>query len=356
MKKMKYRLINVIALIFLLFTKLAWAETDLLNLAAYAEGSSPPYGENIVVEQDEKTSVKWITRGKSPDINGKLKFPVSLSGEFELLFEADTYYSEMEFFLTADEYKVKLTFYGETLYAGSESAGGDQSGARTSSKNTYKLSVSNNIAKLYINDVFSQKITLKPDLTYTQLLIQDLDKDEQIYTLKIGGSSGSTQPPVTGGDFDSGKQAGIQQCVNDPASCGITVSAGNSGTSTGGDFDSGKQAGIQQCVNDPASCGITVSAGDSGTSTGGDFDSGKQAGIQQCVADPASCGITVSAGDSGTSTGGAHATYSPATGEVHIPFIDVPGPFGGIQTYEVYLIQQPLTFAFDLDMNRINMR
>jgi hypothetical protein len=186
--------------------------------------------------------------------------------------------------------------------------------------NHLRLSVADGEAKLYINDVFLDKVTPNnPDASYTNLVIDGIRNVDGITGVGVKGAEAT--PP-----------------------------------SNSGDFDSGKQAGIQQCVNDPASCGITVSAGDSGTSTGGDFDSGKQAGIQQCVADPASCGITVSAGNSGTSTGGAHATYSPATGEVHIPFIDVPGPFGGIQTYEVYLIQQPLTFAFDLDMNRINMR
>jgi hypothetical protein len=100
---------------------------------------------------------------------------------------------------------------------------------------------------------------------------------------------------------------------------------------------------------------VTMKGGTGGSTTpttGGDFESGKQAGIQQCVGNPASCGITVSGGG-GTCTGGAHATYTPASGEVYIPLIDVPGPFGGIQTYEVYLLQQPLTFTFDLDTNRI---
>ena len=75
-----------------------------------------------------------------------------------------------------------------------------------------------------------------------------------------------------------------------------------------------------------------------------DFDAGKATGIQQCVDDPTSCGITVS---------GAHAIYAPNSGEVRIPFIDVPDAFGGINIYEIYLLQQPSTFTFDLDMNRI---
>jgi len=90
--------------------------------------------------------------------------------------------------------------------------------------------------------------------------------------------------------------------------------------------------------------------GTGATSTsGGDFDSGKQAGIQQCLTDPASCGISVT----GSGTGGTHANFNPSTGELYIPFVDVPGVFGGVQTYEVYLMQQPLTFTFDLDVNRV---
>jgi hypothetical protein len=135
------------------------------------------------------------------------------------------------------------------------------------------------VAKLYVNDVFSQKVTLTPDLTYTLLLIGGVERADAMYELRINGGTTGTTPPSNGGDFDSGKQAGIQQCVSDPASCGISVTGGT------------------------------------------------------CT--------------------GTHATYNPSAGEVHIPLIDVPGPFGGTQTYEVYLIQQPLAFTFDLDLERI---
>jgi hypothetical protein len=58
--------------------------------------------------------------------------------------------------------------------------------------------------------------------------------------------------------------------------------------------------------------------------------------------------------NSGCQSGG-HAHYNPATGEVYIPYIDVPTPFG-TQTYEVYLIQQPSLLTFDLDAERIGER
>jgi len=78
------------------------------------------------------------------------------------------------------------------------------------------------------------------------------------------------------------------------------------------------------------------------------FEEGKQAGIAACKANPAFCGI--GADD------GVHATYEPNTGELYVPFVDVPGIFGGTQTYEIYLIQQIPTFLFDLDMNRVTQK
>jgi hypothetical protein len=50
------------------------------------------------------------------------------------------------------------------------------------------------------------------------------------------------------------------------------------------------------------------------------------------------------------------AAFNPNIGELHIPSIDVPGAFGGMQTYEVYLKQQPLKFTFDLDMGRVVLK
>jgi hypothetical protein len=75
------------------------------------------------------------------------------------------------------------------------------------------------------------------------------------------------------------------------------------------------------------------------------------------VANPSACGITVTTcSSSGSAASGEHASYNPSTGELHIPWIDVPGAFGGMQTYEVYLKQQPLKFTFDLDMGRVVLK
>ncbi|NJO14368.1 MAG: hypothetical protein HC877_01045 [Thioploca sp.] len=278
MRISNYWFLSLMAIVFL-FARNGIAETDLLNLSAYEEGDSPPYGENVVVAQSEKTGVKWIT-GIKTDINvsGQLKFSVNLSGNFEVFFEEDFW---IELLLIADEYKIRIN--GRDLYAGNEYAGGDQSNVSSFEKRAWRLSVKNNVAKLYANDVFSQKITLKPDLTYTQLIIRGIGDFEKIYALKNSGSSGSTQPSNNSSDFESGLQAGIQQCLSNPASCGIALNCDSN-------------------------------------------------------------------------SGGAYASYNPANGEVYIPFINVPGPFGDPQVYEIYLIQQPSTFTFDLDWNRINLR
>jgi len=82
-----------------------------------------------------------------------------------------------------------------------------------------------------------------------------------------------------------------------------------------------------------------------GQCTKAEIDAAYEQGRQACIANPSSCGID--------SADGAHAIFEPSTGELHIPFVEVPGAFGTTQTFDVYLMQKPLTFTFDLDMDRI---
>jgi hypothetical protein len=277
--------------IFLFLGGVVNAETDLLGLANLAEGNSPSYGEGVVVGMFEDSGAKYIT--SAPQKSGKLKFPINLSGDFEIEFRIYKDSSrKFELYLNADERHIKITTgkwdFSYDFGTDSQNADSDQSKAFTENRtNKFKLSVSNNVAKMYVNDVYSRKVTLTPNLTYTQLLVHGIESGDVLHSLVVGGN--------------------------------VSTPSGN----TGGDFDSGKQAGIQQCVSDPASCGITVTATCDGTTP---------------------------------TTSGAHASYNPANGEVHIPFIDVPGPFGDQQVYEVFLIQQPSTFSFDLDLNRLNLR
>jgi len=101
------------------------------------------------------------------------------------------------------------------------------------------------------------------------------------------------------------------------------------------------QVGRQQCIDNPASCGIELA--DSNGST--------QAGIDQCKTDPASCGIIVS--DSAiTASGDCIANYSLA-GQLHVPCVSVPDAFGGTAIYDIKMNQQTGSFTFDLDMGSV---
>jgi hypothetical protein len=99
---MKKIMFGILAFLFL--GNVASAETDLLNLDSYAEGTQVPYGENMVVVQDEETGEKWITPLK--DTSGRLNIPISLPSEsFEVILEVHGI-AEGEtagFFLIADE-------------------------------------------------------------------------------------------------------------------------------------------------------------------------------------------------------------------------------------------------------------
>ena len=182
------------AFLILISMQNALAQTDLLNLNDYAEGASLPYGENLIVGMVEKTGDKYITG--EPSSLGRFKFPVKLTGDFEVSFKAFEDYcctEYFDFFLTTGEHQLNLTFYGGgsvKLTADSQSGGGDGSKAFIQDKpNTFRLSVSNNVAKLYINDVFSQKVTLTPDLTYTQLLATGIESADALYELNMSGNA-----------------------------------------------------------------------------------------------------------------------------------------------------------------------
>jgi len=267
MKTLRCCFYSTLFLVGLFFGPVAHADTDLLNLSAHSEGAALPYGENVVVAQDEGSSVKSVTGGLE---TGRLKFPVNISGDFELFIKVKLASSwgdsSKKIFLTAEEYKIEFVFGSSTksLSFGKERAYDESKAWRKGNTNELKLSVKGNVAKLYINDVFSQKLTtLKPGLTYTLLLFDKWVKNDQLYELKIVGSAGATPTPISSG------------------------------------------------------------GGECGTASSGDAP---------------------------------HAMYDPSKGELHVPFVDVPGAFGGVQTYEIYLKQKPMGFTFDLDMDRVKPR
>ncbi|MFK5970558.1 MAG: hypothetical protein QM487_10620 [Candidatus Marithrix sp.] len=308
--------------ILVLFVSVVNAETDLLNLGSYNEGDIPSYGENVVVGQDETTSVKWVTGAENASGNLKrLKYSTNLSGDFELFIKADVSFigysgsSEIEIFLIAnDEYKIRLEINNNRgyLYADGKSAGNDQSDAWTSGINQVKLKIVNNVAKLYVNDIFSRKITLKPDLTYTQMLVNIKSSNDQLYELTTSGvATGNVTPTTTG----------------EPQTCNTTL-----------------------VETSPADIPSNILLAE-------ELEKGKQAGIQQCIDNPSSCGINItSTNNTGTIVTTDDCTADYTNGQLHVPCVAVSDPFGGKTIYDIKMQQQSSGFTFDLDMNSVKPR
>ena len=185
------------------------SESDFLNLPAFDEGDT--LGENLIVGMDEVTQEKWIS-GHTGDGSLTVR-PVALSDEFELTVRAlpksDTYTC---IFLISGEDKIRLIFNRReaNLYGG---AGGDS--WRYSDINVMRLHVNGTIAKLYVNDVFYQKVTLdKGDLTYTQITISDLPTNQYLYELKSNNLKRTSTPPVEDCAGIMGGSAYIDGCGN----------------------------------------------------------------------------------------------------------------------------------------------
>jgi hypothetical protein len=258
------------------------AEDFDLGIATSPEGTT--LGENLNIEMDKTTGIKYLSGLKG---GGKLDISVQLSTKFEITIVGnwdpsikislttetgnniwlwDSYYDDVKGFGTELIKLSKLNWHYST--------------AKT--KNTVKWSVEGENANLYINNMVAAKTIWSNSESYTHLVISGIDDADRIFEITGNDESEDTTDLSTTGPFEDGKQAGIQQCKTDPASCGISMT--------------------------------------------------------------------------GSGTGGVHANFNPSTGELYIPLVDVPGAFGGVQTYEIYLKQQPLKFSFDLDMNRLTLK
>jgi len=187
------------SLVFVFGQTLASAETDLLNLATYAEDTRVPYGENMVVIQNEKTAEKSLT--PIAGSKGKLDIPINLNGNsFEINFEIYGGRPSAAFALIADE----VTFSFSAGYYGSGiSLEGNQGSPpvwQKDGKNLIKVLVSNGVAKLYANDAFVQKVTInekKLNVTYTKLSVTNIGGGYRLYSLKIKGGSDVPAPSGT---------------------------------------------------------------------------------------------------------------------------------------------------------------
>lgn len=98
-------------------------------------------------------------------------------------------------------------------------------------------------------------------------------------------------------------------------------------------------AEIQQLYSGASTCDTTTP-----------YNQGYSAAQAACKANPSSCGITVSTSGSSVTTTG-HATYTPSSNLVHIPYLDVPTLFGGTPTvYAVDLTVMPNTDPLQLKL------
>lgn len=199
-------------------------------------------------------------------------------------------------------------------------------------------------------------ISLSSDNTNSDLEQQIKDQCKQFPAscgIQVGpNTDGSTeegmaqcrQDPTTCGielnpDKDQFIQEGIKQgiakCQADPSSCEI---AGNNDGST--------QAGIDQCRQNPTTCGITVN---------NNTDGSTQAGIAQCQKDPNSCGIQINTTEctwppNPVNSQLVHGLFSLTEGSLYLPAVDVPNIFdNSVTSYEVQMKiipgREPLSFT-----------
>jgi len=296
------KMLKLLLLSFLFsLTQVSLAENyvDLFNLSGYAEGDIPTHllGEQITVRQEVKDGkiIKFIS-GQAED--GKINYNVTnLSKNFEVIFELSSSARTVLITFTATDKEAKFTFQLDCWYMklGDNSYTGGYLCNSDVELQTIKLKVENGSVKTYINGNFYQSMTLEqPDKIYAEWLITDIDTKDKMYAMKVN-NLGTTTTPVT---------------PSNP-------------TST--DFETGKQAGIQQCVTNPSSCGINVGSNST-----------------NCTTTP-------------STTNSCIANYA-TNGELHIPCVNVPGAFGKIETYGVWMQQRAGAFVFDLDLNRIQQR
>jgi len=196
---------------------------DLLNLSANSEGSSVPYGKNVIVRQDRTTGKKFLSYHPSATEEGSLTFSgLNVSGDLEIVVDTG-YKTHVDFkLISGDNYIVLTKGYdelGDTGYWALNDGKDSLHHLEFVDVTTAKLSITVNTATLYYKEQEFIKISLaKPFLTYTDLEVNEINSnDDELYELSINIDN----------QFEKGKQAGIQQCVANPASCGITSGGGS---------------------------------------------------------------------------------------------------------------------------------
>lgn len=68
------------------------------------------------------------------------------------------------------------------------------------------------------------------------------------------------------------------------------------------------------------------------------------------------CNSTPTTPSTPTTSGGDCTADYTATGSLHVPCVRVPGAFGKLELYEVWMQQKFPTYSFDLDLNRVTAK
>ncbi|MEK7990070.1 MAG: hypothetical protein VSS52_003625 [Thiotrichaceae bacterium] len=281
-------------LLFFVFTK-AYAAPFEMDLSSYEVGDVPnALGEHVIIK--EKDGLCVTGHSNAQNASSRLLFDnLNLSGNFEVIINIDfngdnTYH----LFLQSKVAEIAFHHYDDYLQLGgiNEKISWEETNWEGGDVvNTFRFSVKSNVAKLYINDVFFQTLVLdNPSAVYTNLEIVGIDEDD--YVCGVRGANLSDDPETVPqlSDYEKGVQAGKQECINNPQSCGISVADNNT-----------------------------------------------------------TCTTT----DNVEVTGKANASYEPTTGHLHIPFLDIQDLFGGITTYQVDFQQKNSTLDFTVDTESI---
>ncbi len=195
------------------------AEIDLLNLASRSVDDTT-LGDHVIVKQTTDGTTKYVTGNNGAE--GQILAPVNMPMESEVRMKVWLAYSpgnwpSVSLFLLADEYQIKLALSplaGDRSYLTGNAlvtTTNDASGAWIEGYNTIRLALTNGEAKVYVNDVFSQKAKLvNANLVFNQLKLNSIDPSDpsvKIYELKAGGNvttaascsgSSTTTTPVSG--------------------------------------------------------------------------------------------------------------------------------------------------------------
>ncbi|MEY3218993.1 MAG: hypothetical protein RIT27_350 [Pseudomonadota bacterium] len=183
--------------------------TDPINLSSLTSGSSA--GNGLIVRQFDNGGNFLSAKEKS---SGSLKVPINLSGKFEVQIAVfpGTFGNGIFVHLTAaDDSKISIetqrAWVGFTgKYAGVfKQATYNPEGWSDTGWNVLHLLVDAGVAKLYINDIFLDKINLNsPNATFTNLLIPTITDKDGIAGIGVKQLSGTTTGGTTTGGTTTG--------------------------------------------------------------------------------------------------------------------------------------------------------